>query len=269
MKLFMKFKFEQKINYKFKKQIKMKNIFYLALVLIVFGCNSSAQTNNSISDTSVVVKKDSIIEFTDTHIKIDTTIKSVFEKDYNSLINSKLKRWIKFYKKECSSFNINEFSFCSTYFLNPYYVDYLEETKMKNFIELYKPYLIWNSDSSKAIDLYSVGVWLGYDTLGNKYAEFDVDSHVDLIDFKNKKLIVLMQTGTFSSFDDGFWIDNDNVLVTEIGKDLENEVIDDEFIIKYHVINLNTYQTSSYCSPKSYKPNSSYLYNIFKELLKY
>jgi len=257
----------------------MKNIYYLILLIIVFGCNNSIQTNNTSNDTSTVksntqtnkssydtsaVKTNNGNNGIESHIKIDTTIISVFQKEYNTLINSKLKRWITFYKKNCTTFNINKFSLCKTDYLKPYYFDLPDGAKMQKFLELYSPYLIWNSDSSMAIDLYSTNVWLDFDSSGNKYAEFDVDSHVDLIDFKNKKGIVLMQTGTFSSFNDGFWIDNDNVLITETGKNLDNDIIDNTFIIKYFVINLNTYQTSRYCSNQSYKTNKSYLLEVFK-----
>ncbi len=258
----------------------MKNIFYLVLLIILFGCNRNTQTNNSVSDTSAVyiqninqiventsthIEIDTIVKSDDSRIRIDSTLKSVFQKEYNSLINMKVTRWVKFYKKNCSSFYINDFTLCSTNYLNPYLIDFfIDETEKKKFIELYKPYLIWSSDSSKAIDLYSTGVYLDFDELGNKYIEYGEDSYVQLIDFKNKKRIVLIQRGIFSHFDDGFWIDENNLLITEIGKNLDNEVIDDKFLIEYHVINLNTYQTSRYCSKKTYNPDNSYLSLVFK-----
>jgi len=264
----------------------MKNSYYFVLVIMLFAFSCNTETNNSVSDASAVkqdsinqvfdnssrdkksdttAKKDNVTQSADTHLKIDTTLKSVFLKEYNSLVNLKLKRWSTYYKTKSSLFNINKFSLCNTEYLNPYLIDFFsDETDMKKFLKLYAPYLIWNSDSSKAIDLYSTGVYLEFDESGKKYMEYGEDNHVHLIDFKNKKIIVLMQRGPFSHFDDGFWMDGNTILITEIGKNLENEIIDENFIIEYHVINLNTYQTSRYCSKQSYKIEDSFLSLVFK-----
>lgn len=235
-------------------------------MVFLFGCANNSQKNNSVNyDSSIVEKNNNKNSNSVNFIKVDTTKNLKNQpKDYNSLISTKLSRWTKYYKTNCSKFNINDFSLCSSEFMEPYEIN-LGNEEMQELLQLYKPYLIWNYDSTKAIDLYSINVILSVDSLGKKYGEFDVDCHVDLIDIYKQKRIVLQQSGSYSNFDDGFWIDKENFVVTEIGQSYDDENISNNFFINYYVINVNSYQIDTYCSKNNYKlKKTDYLMEVFR-----
>jgi hypothetical protein len=65
---------------------------------------------------------------------------------------------------------------------------------------------------------------------------------MSLIDFENNQMIILLQGGIFSTFEDGFWLDKNNVVITSkvFNSCDEKETI--LYEIYYYVINLKTFQ---------------------------
>jgi len=258
----------------------MKNLFWGFFLIILSGCINRNKTNISVNSDTLLNKTDSIKQITNNfdtslvktdnsvvtnsakEIAVDTTIKSVFQDDYNLLVDSQLYRWTSYYTKMCSEFDIKEFKECWSNYLQPLESeldDKYELREFKNlqeFINLYKPFLIWNLDSTKAIDLYSTCIILSFDEFGNRCATGDVDCWATLIDFKNKKRLILQTVGTFGWFEDGFWIDDNYIVYTEIFNNIEMKQDDDEYYyyeLNYNVVNLKTFEIKKYCSKKTYK----------------
>jgi len=225
-------------------------------LIILFGCNSNnpTKTKKSIdlyNFTFYVKKTPDILAYNDNTvwIAVDTTLKTSAENDYNLLVNKKLTSLMKQYKEKNSRFNIDLFTHCNCWFLHPYIMDIENYTDEQKFIKLYNSYLIWNSDSTKAIDLYSNNLILDFDEKGIITKDTDVDPHFALMDFKNNKRIVLWQMGAISTFKGGFWLNENKViiLVSEANFEAEDEE-DTSFTLSYYLVNLKTYQIDEFCS---------------------
>ncbi len=241
----------------------MKNNYFFIFFIILLGCDTETQTKKAINYNDLIFnnqKLDNAKKYSDfqddltTRIEVDTTRITFVEKNYNSIVNNKLNKWTDYYKKKCPNFNINEFNQCNIWFLSPYMMNIEEYTDEQKFIKLYKNYLIWNADSTKAIDLCSNDLMLDFDSLGNITEDRDVDPHFALMDFTNKKRIVLWQMGAISVFEEGFWLDDNNLIITVRWTNFEDS--DNEsfaFNLSYYLVNLTTYQINEFCSKQTYR----------------
>ena len=86
-------------------------------------------------------------------------------------------------------------------------------------LTLYKSYLAYNSDSSKAIDVYSYNLLLRNKNGSVTAAQGDPDSQINLVDLKNKTSQRIFFTGPSAAFWDAKWIDDNRILVAGTEED--------------------------------------------------
>jgi len=88
-------------------------------------------------------------------------------------------------------------------------------------LEPFRPYLIFNSDSSRALDLYSYNYIIDNRNGSNKLEAGSPDSEAALIDFTAKKRRRIFFGGPSFALWDGKWIDAGNLLMigAETGTD--------------------------------------------------
>jgi hypothetical protein len=168
----------------------MKKITLLFLVGFFVACNNNAD-NNSVEQDTTAMEVEEVAEERPELEQAKVSFQQLFS----------------FYEKNDSSFQENNFNLVmmdSMQLLAPQPIDEIS-------LKPYYPYLIYNSDSLKAIDLYSYNVMLsqkGGQTIANASGP---DTEIAVVDFKNKTRQRLLYVGPSFTIQDGKWI-NDHVL---------------------------------------------------------
>jgi hypothetical protein len=189
----------------------MKKLLILSAVLYLSACN-----NNNKPEIPEDDEPEEIIE------KNETTILNKAKEDFSELFT--------FYHSKDSSFTADRFSEPSLDTLPPLAPHPLEEESIKP----YYPYLIYNADSSKAIDLYSYNIMLS-DRNGKITGEAGgPDTEIGLVDLRNKTRQRLLFVGPSSTIHDASWIGDSSVAIAG-GEILE----DGKFKPAVWVISLN------------------------------
>lgn len=86
-------------------------------------------------------------------------------------------------------------------------------------LALYKSYLSYNSDSSKAVDIYSYNLLLKSKNGSITAAQGDPDSQINLVDLQNKTSQRIFFTGPSAAFWDAKWMDDNHILVAGTEED--------------------------------------------------
>lgn len=159
---------------------------------------------------------------------------------YSAIIKRKMHSWLAYHQAQNSEFDLNQFENIRTYYLRPYLIEPSDEFTAKH-TDLYRDLLVWNNDSSKAIDYLSYRYVLSKDSTGNRTYGIDVDTRLCLIDFEAGTTTVLEFVGTLGEYEDAIWLSDTSILVAMTG---ENE--DFTYSPYYKVIDLNRYAVFVY-----------------------
>ena len=174
----------------------MKNILHILILTIFISCsNNIEQKANSIETISKIkIIKKSII-------KVDTARIDKYSKE--------LKEWLDHYDKY--SINLTDFEFVNEMNLPDITVtvDTFDLAK-----DIYEPFYKYSPDNSIVLDLTSYNLILVLNNK-NEYVSYagEVDSEVSIKDLKNKKWQRLLFVGSLYIVEDGFWINNDQLLI--------------------------------------------------------
>lgn len=178
----------------------MIRLVSLAILLLMMACNNAAETKPEIEDTAQL--EEEVIEAAPEIENVKFSFQQLFS----------------FLEARDSSFNSDQFQ--------PVIVDSIKLMPAQPIDEVslkpYYPYLVYNSDSSKAIDLYSYNTIL-VEKNGKVVSEAaGPDTEIALIDFKNKTRQRLLFVGPSSVINDGKWL-NDHVISIAGGEMVDNE----------------------------------------------
>ncbi|TKG95213.1 hypothetical protein EYV94_10910 [Puteibacter caeruleilacunae] len=252
----------------------MRYTLTLLILALIISCNRKKSSKDigtspknetesiDINDSQTEADADQNDVFELDYIEVDESIqKEIIEENFSDLVESNLPEWNDFLSKLSKDFNVKAFKNYQTVLLAPYQVGLLDDFN-ERFLKLYKPYLIWSPDSSKAIDLYSYSYILEFDTNGRIVGSQDVDCQLALIDFKDRKRIVLQTFGPSTSFHDGFWKGDDSIIVTGAGS--ESGLTLEPY---YSLIDLNTYLSYSFEQDKKLElKECDYTMVVFKDI---
>jgi hypothetical protein len=180
----------------------MKKLLIVATALVLFACNNSTEAPKEIQDTTTAETEEAIEPSEVEQAKI--TFPQLFS----------------FYESKDSSFTEEKFDVGIMDSMNVTAPQPLNETELKP----YYPYLVYNSDSSKAIDLYSYNIMLSNKNGKTVGQAGGPDTEIAVIDFKNKTRQRIFYAGPSFVIHDGQWIDNKTLSL------VGGEVIDDDRI---------------------------------------
>ena len=180
----------------------MKRITGLVMICLFIACNNNAENKEKAEDTTAALE---VEEVTEENSEIEQA-KVIFQPLFS------------FYETNDSSFQEDNFNLAIMDSMSLMAPQAIDEASLKP----YYPYLVYNSDSSRAIDLYSYNVMLSQQN-GKMVANASgPDTEIAVVDFKNKTRQRILFTGPSFIIHDGKWI-NDHTL-SLIG----GEVIDEE-----------------------------------------
>ena len=164
-----------------------KSIWILAFALLVMACNNSADNKTS-ADTAADLNEEEIES-----VDLQASFPDLFA----------------YLKKQDTSLNLEKFSPAEASIISGLAPAPLDEDDAKNF----KPYFIYNPDSSLAIDLYSYNHF-PREKEGKTVLEMaGPDSEVALVDFDKKTRQRLMFTGPSLSVLDARWTSPKEILL--------------------------------------------------------
>jgi len=179
----------------------MKIFFPAVLLLFMMACNNAAETKAPVEDTSQIEDE-------------------VVADDAPEIENAKVsfQQLFSFLEERDSSFNANQFQLVIVDSMELMPAQPIDETSLKP----YYPYLVYNTDSSKAIDLHSYNTIL-VERKGKVLSEAaGPDTEIALIDFTNKTRQRLLFVGPSSVINDGKWI-NDHIISIAGGEIVDSE----------------------------------------------
>jgi hypothetical protein len=247
----------------------MKYFIPVIIVVLTVSCNSGTNRTNCRNLDSLEIAgderpKDSTEKNTLDFIRVDTSLgKDPIEYNFSNEIKSGLKRWLGYYQKTLTGFDISDYKNVQTNVIRPYQVPLQEKEELSLFFSLYGPYLIWSPDSLKALDLFSYRRILYYDDSKRIRGMYDVDCQAGIIDLKKQKRINLLTCGTACEFQDACWIGNDSIIIT-----LTEENNDGSCEPVYEMISLRTFLCRTYRSARAYRIKScSYVDNKFRGIV--
>jgi hypothetical protein len=183
-----------------------KFILLFAWTTILFACNNDAnQEGNNTDDSNAVEEAEGI------------------ETSPNAFLQNSFPTLFSFYKNSDSSFNINHFEEAQTTAIDNFDVYKIDTIQMREFL----PYLVYNSDSTLAIDLYSYNYVL---TKRDGKINADAggpDTEVALIDVKNNSKKRIFYSGPAINLLEAKWIDDVTVMLAgiEVGEENRNKPI--------------------------------------------
>jgi hypothetical protein len=164
---------------------KSSHIFFALFAIAAISCNNNdQQSSKKINDEA----KDSV------------AVMPVV--DY-------LPAWKNYMTKAIPEFSVKNFS--ATY--NSPWENFGPTPVNGKDLALYKSYLAYNADSSKAVDVYSYNLLLRNKNGRVTAMQGDPDSQINLIDLKNKTSQRIFFTGPSAAFWDAKWIDDNSILV--------------------------------------------------------
>lgn len=173
----------------------------LAVLLLMMACNNAAEKKTEAEDTAQIEDE-------------------VLVEEAPEIENAKVsfQQLFSFLQAKDSSFNADQFQLSIVDSMQLMPAQPIDETSLKP----YYPYLVYNSDSSKAIDLHSYNTIL-VEKNGKVLSEAaGPDTEIALIDFKNKTRQRLLFVGPSSVIKEGKWV-NDQVISIAGGELVDNE----------------------------------------------
>jgi hypothetical protein len=220
----------------------MRKFIYILtiLILILISCSNKNEQKGQVIETNSateIVKK--------TTIKIDTAKIDVYFKE--------LKGWLNYYNQY--SINLKNFELIKQEKL-PNITAKVDDFNLSN--DIYKPFYKYSNDSNKILDLISYNLVLEK----NEQKELvsfggDVDSEVSIKDLENKLWRRLLFVGTFHIIEDGFWINNNQLLIVGEFNDTDQKKPSIWFVdLKANII--QTFEYENYID----NMNCNYLENV-------
>lgn len=208
-------------------QYKMRLIIYILTFLIFVSC-----TNNNKQKDSNIKPKSEAKTFEKSSIRIDTVQIDKY--------SNELDVWLNYYKQNLIKLKSFEF---------------IKQEKLPNITakidilnyrdDIYEPYYKYSTDSSKILDLISYNLPLEKNEQ-NELVSYggDVDSEVSIKDLKNGVWKRVLFVGSFYIIEDGFWINNDQILI--VGEYNDTDEIKSKPLIWFVDLKTNTIQTFEY-----------------------
>jgi hypothetical protein len=129
---------------------------------------------------------------------------------YDTLLNYLTKEKIVWFNSWGSKLDKNDFSIASidTLMLN----NWIKIQIDSSFLVLHNDLLQYSTSRRFVLDMYSYRGNLKLNS-GKIYANFDIDTEVKIIDLNLNRNLLLFHTGSMEVFDDGLWLDDDNVVL--------------------------------------------------------
>lgn len=179
----------------------MRFVFLIILLSCVFlGCS------NGSNDNPKKINKGDII----------------FEESTNDSINlpNEVLDWVEEWKRVNPNFAIDSFKI---YNIGP--IEYILSSNYEKFedYDIYNQLFSFSSDSSKYVDIYSYNTVLSKEE-NKTVAIFDVDAEASLVDIINKKKHRLLFLGSMGSFDDIYWINEDEFVIVGFHEDFSSHL---------------------------------------------
>lgn len=204
-------------------------LFFVAGIALATSCNNNSASEENAADTTEVVDETAIAQ---------QQLATAFPQEYQ------------FFKKQDSSFTPQKFAETETDTVHTEPALAVGEGLKK-----YYPYLIYNPDSSYAIDLYSYNIVLinkNGKTIGKAGGP---DTEVGLVDLKNNTRRRIYFGGSSSVVLNAKWI-NDNEFLLMTGEIIKDEAFSPT-VLKYtlpnHILVRFVYEDTLNIKPSEYK----------------
>jgi hypothetical protein len=168
-----------------------QSIFILLTAVLIAGCNNSADREQPREDTATA-----ITESDPEGLELEA-IQAAFPELY------------KHFSAADPSFSTDSFFLATTAPLETLEPQKLDTQRLRPFT----PFLIFNSDSSRAIDMVSYNYEPVQKNGKSMFAEAGPDTEVSLIDFKKNTKQRILFLGTAAGIEDAKWTDNGEVLL--------------------------------------------------------
>lgn len=137
----------------------------------------------------------------------------------DSLVSRCLPRWSHYYAIGVPTIHQREFIVYDSATIEPEEIEPLPEGgDLAQFLNLYSPYLIWQNDRNKAVDIFSYNISLQNSLDGRIHAYRDVDSQLSVLDFKKKIKTVIMTLGPSIELQEGFWLNRGLFIIAFLEK---------------------------------------------------
>lgn len=185
------------------------NSFTLLLIFTLGSCNYNNSTHSNSGN------------FQSSHVDIHDTIDTsdpLSITELRNTLNDKMSNWVTHHEKHDSIFGLTLYKYYSTSQLTPH----ITKIDTSEVYSLYKEFLIWSPDSSRAIDLYSYGIVLSVNQEGEREKLYDVDNRVSIIDSANNSRTSILFNGPSGVFEEACWIGDSMIVIATIEYDYSN-----------------------------------------------
>lgn len=185
-----------------------KIVFLISLLVVLASCNNTADTNQT---PAAPTTANNTTDATNTQSGNTITVKALTIIDQ---IMGNLRLWVEFYQHKNSAFDVGNLAFTAT-----------QKSKLmtssfemsKDFNEQYGKWLIPSPNKQRLLDLYSYNLVMERDKLGKwNCTGLNADSEVSVIDPSAKTKTRLLFLGPGTSIENGFWLDDTNVVIVGI-----------------------------------------------------
>lgn len=193
----------------------MKKILSFVFLSILWAsCGSSSPEQNQAETTPTANNQANTPNASNNNDNSNTiTVKALTITDQ---IMGSLRPWVEFYQKKNTAFDIGNMAYTATQKSKLLSTPF-DMNSNKDFNEQYGKWLIASPDNKRLLDLYSYNLVMERDKKGKwECRGLNSDSEVSLIDPSAKTKTRLLFMGPGTTIENGFWLDNDNVVVVGI-----------------------------------------------------
>ena len=182
---------------------------FICLLAILASCNNTPNQNQT---PPASTNTNNTTDTTNTQSGNTITVKALIIIDQ---IMGNLRPWVEFYQHKNSAFDVGNLAFTAT-----------QKSKLmtssfgmsKDFNEQYGKWLIPSPNKQRVLDLYSYNLVIERDKLGKWNCKgLNSDSEVSVIDPSTKTKTRLLFMGPGTTIENGFWLDDNNVVIVGIG----------------------------------------------------
>lgn len=128
------------------------------------------------------------------------------DKNIFKIVRESNPQWIEYWKKNDIELHADMIQLDKEYQYKDFSLE-LSRLEYESYLEKYYQYMYLSPDSTLGINLYEC-LYFYEDSLGNKIAEFEVDSRVTIASLKNKTLFSVFSLGPEAYLHSSSWLNN-------------------------------------------------------------
>ena len=176
-------------------------------------------------------------------------------------VQPKVADWASFYADKIEALNTKDFNMLSNSLETERLSSNMDAESLRGFIDEKRSFLVFNADSSLALDIGSLNWVVSKNKRGKVKFSSDVDTEIALLDLKSATRTRLVFFGSAAWIDNGWWEDANNVILSGF---MANDTLPNQYSPIVIRMNISTLEKTIFRHPKYASVNKDAYFEKFR-----